>query len=395
MVLLALVAVPVQTAGASGAPAVVSTGGFHPGTWPTFQPGRHHASAPAGAQLTYYGGPVVSDMRSVDVSYGPDSYVAAGHPGAGTMAAFTGQFLGSGVNDWLAEYGTSKAGGTHQTIGRGTYGGTITITPAPADDGSVVTDAQVQAELNAQITAGVLPVPDANTSYTVFFPLGQRICQGGSCSLVAGGFCAYHGTFLRNGSAVTYQVMPDLTGTTGCGNSNDLGNTTSVLSHELTETITDPNVGLATVVGPPLGWYDTTNGEIGDICNAQQGTFVGTDAVTYTVQAEFSDVRNDCIVGTVPVPLAVVTTTLAPGSAGVTYLQTLTASGGNAPYTWKLVKASGALPKGVKLSKAGILSGTPKAAGTYSFTVEALDTKSSTKPKTQNTATQALTLTVT
>ena len=114
---------------------------------------------------------------------------------------------------------------------------------------------------------------------------------------MSGGFCAYHETFTApNGVVATYQVMPDLTGTTGCGNSTDLGNTTSVLSHELSETITDAEVGFATVNGPPLAWYDPTNGEIGDICNADQGTFVGGDGVTYTIQQQFSNVASACIV---------------------------------------------------------------------------------------------------
>ena len=43
------------------------------------------------------------------------------------------------------------------------------------------------------------------------------------------------------------------------------------------ETVTDAEVGMASAFGPPLAWYDTTNGEIGDICNAQQGTIVGGD----------------------------------------------------------------------------------------------------------------------
>lgn len=360
---------------------VRSTASFHPGPWPTTHPGLRPASAPAGAHLSYFGGPVVSNMKSVDVSYGPGSYVSAKHPGAGTVAGSTGQFLGSGVNDWLSEYDTTITGGTNQHIGRGTFGGTVTITPAPADNGAVVTDAQVQNELNVQITAGILPAPDANTSYAVYLPLGKQICQGGSCSLVAGGFCAHHGAFHRNGIDVTYQVMPDLTGTLGCGSSADLGNTTCVLSHELTETITDPNIGFATMLAPPLAWYDGTNGEIGDICNAQQGSFVGTDAVTYMLQVEFSNTHHNCIVGTVA--MSVVTTTLPSGTAGVPYTQTLSASGGNAPYTWKLVKGSGTLPKGVTLGKStGVLAGTPKATGTYSFTVESFDTKTLTRPKT-------------
>jgi hypothetical protein len=62
----------------------------------------------------------------------------------------------------------------------------------------------------------------------------------------------------------------------------------------LAEAITDPDVGIATTFGAPLGWYDTTNGEIGDICNAQQGSYV-TNRVTYTIQLEFSNSANDCV----------------------------------------------------------------------------------------------------
>src|SRR5215468_10527820 len=99
-----------------------------------------------------------------------------------------------------------------------------------------------------------------------------------------------------NGQNVYYGVLPALTG--GCatgGGGTTFQNTQSVSSHELIEAITDAEVGLATVIGPPLAWYDTNNGEIGDICNAQQGTFTGTDGNTYTIQKEFSDQQNDCI----------------------------------------------------------------------------------------------------
>src|SRR6185312_15595745 len=84
----------------------------------------------------------------------------------------------------------------------------------------------------------------------------------------------------------------------GCGSSsNAFSNQTSVASHELTEMITDAEVGLATVNGPPLAWYDNTNGEIGDICNAQQGSFTACDGQTYTIQLEFSNAQNNCING--------------------------------------------------------------------------------------------------
>ena len=53
------------------------------------------------------------------------------------------------------------------------------------------------------------------------------------------------------------------------------------------------------------------------------------------------------------------------------YSQTLTASGGNSPYTFS--KTSGSLPGGMTLSSAGTLSGTPTATGTFTFTVQAKD----------------------
>ena len=46
---------------------------------------------------------------------------------------------------------------------------------------------------------------------------------------------------------------------------------------------------------PPLAWYDRNNGEIGDICNGQQGTTVGGDGVTYVIQLEFSNAANNCV----------------------------------------------------------------------------------------------------
>ena len=76
-------------------------------------------------------------------------------------------------------------------------------------------------------------------------------------------------------------------------------NQTSVASHELIESVTDPEVGLATVAGPPLAWYDNTNGEIGDICNAQQGTIVGSDSLTYVVQKQWSNALGGCTVARV------------------------------------------------------------------------------------------------
>ncbi len=82
--------------------------------------------------------------------------------------------------------------------------------------------------------------------------------------------------------------------------------------------------------------------------------------------------------------------TLPPATVGRAYTAQLAATGGTAPYTWSL--ASGSLPAGLSLDDAtGVISGTPTAAGTATFTVQAAD---STAP-TPDTATESLSLTVT
>ena len=77
-------------------------------------------------------------------------------------------------------------------------------------------------------------------------------------------------------------------------------------------------------------------------------------------------------------PVSIVTTSpLPPGRVNVAYSQTLTASGGTAPYAnWAII--GGAQPTGLNLSTVGVLSGTPTTAGTYNFTVRVTDSASAT-----------------
>lgn len=71
-------------------------------------------------------------------------------------------------------------------------------------------------------------------------------------------------------------------------------------------------------------------------------------------------------------PITVSPSTLPNGTVGTTYSQTITASGGTAPYTFTVI--SGTLPTGLTLSSAtGVLSGTPTATGSLTFTVRATD----------------------
>ena len=280
--------------------------------------GSSPTPGPSGAHLTYYGGPVISNVKLVQVNYGAGSF--APEISGTQLGAFYTAMTNSTYLDWLSEYNTPT-----QSIGRGTFNGKFAISPSSANNGATITDTQIQAELSAQIGAGHLPAPDANTIYMMHFPHGKTISQGTSSSCLGGGFCAYHGTMVRNGSDVFYGVMPDMQAgsgcDTGCGSDpTPFHNQTSVASHEITEAITDAAVGLATTSGPPLAWYDNTNGEIGDICNATQGTFVGGDGVTYTIQQEWSNAQNACVdhgTGAPPPPTDDFSVTASPSSLSV------------------------------------------------------------------------------
>jgi Putative Ig domain len=81
---------------------------------------------------------------------------------------------------------------------------------------------------------------------------------------------------------------------------------------------------------------------------------------------------------------------LLAGTANVPYAALLQASGGKAPLTWQVLSQPG-LPQGLSLvPNTGVLSGTPAAAGTYSFIIQVTD---SATPK-PATATQTFTLTI-
>jgi len=271
------------------------------------------------AHLSYWGGRVVSNIQVVQVLYGagsPGDYpTAVASTASPSIASFYQGVLNSPYVDWLTEYNTTTPLPTprsDQAIGRGSFSTQVVITPSAANNGSTIDDSNIKAELAAQIMAGTLPAPthDAagnnNTYYAVFFPKGKVITLGVQSSCAFNGFCAYHGTIADAGGhgEVYYGVHPDMQSGSACAflcgaAPTEFGNYTQVASHELIETVTDPEVGLASFVGPPLAWYDPSNtpdnGEIGDICNDQHATVTGGDGVVYDVQLEFSNSRNDCI----------------------------------------------------------------------------------------------------
>lgn len=77
---------------------------------------------------------------------------------------------------------------------------------------------------------------------------------------------------------------------------------------------------------------------------------------------------------------------LPAGTTGSAYRVVLAATGGTAPYSWSVT--AGTLPGGTSLTPGGVLSGTPTATGTFTFTLKATDARGAS-------ATRVFTLTIT
>ena len=132
----------------------------------------------------------------------------------------------------------------------------------------------------------------------------------------------------------------------------DYTNTSGTLSFtpgQTTRTITVPVIG-ETVPEANETYFVNLSGAVNATIADNQG--LGT-------------INND------DVPVVVSPGSLPNGTVGAGYSQTITASGGIAPYGFAVT--AGTLPTGLTLTGGGTLSGTPTATGVFNFTVTATD----------------------
>lgn len=250
--------------------------------------------------VVYYGGRVISNVEIVQVSWTPavdQNYMTQ-------LQGFYTAIVASPFVDWMTEYDTigkksitDMMLGSEQHIGRGTFSQALIINPANTK--MALTDAEVQTELIAQLTAGSLPPPkfdgngNCNTLYMLDFPPGYDIALLGLHACQQYG--AYHFTLTYQGKSVPYGIHP------GCG--YDFNTATVVHSHELAEAMTDMEVGLADQAAPagrPIAWVTMSNNannsyETGDLCQGQNDVIAG-----YTVQKIWSNFANGCV-GQIPI----------------------------------------------------------------------------------------------
>jgi len=145
---------------------------------------------------------------------------------------------------------------------------------------------------------------------------------------------------------------------------------------------------------PPPGLILSAAGVLSGTPTAA-GTFNFTVQVSSQVPTIGVQTANQALsIVIAAVPSLAITGTLGAGTAGVAYSATLGATGGYGTGTYTFSLISGALPTGLTLSAAGILSGTPTGAGTFTFTAQVTSTLATVANIPPLTATQSFTLVV-
>jgi hypothetical protein len=230
---------------------------------------------------TYNGGPLMQEAKIVLVMW------SASAAYKDDLSKFYAAIVQSPYMDWLREYDVPP-----QTIVRGSFAGAF-VDASPPSSTTVDEVQDIQPELARLVDAGLVPPPDANTLYMIHFPPGVIITQAGDPSCNGQGnnsWCAFHGNIQHGAAMLRYGVIPDMSDS-GCASGCNIGNssdpfiaTTGSASHEMMETITDPD--------DSTGYLDNSCDELADMCD--ELTTPGS-AGGYTVELIWSRKQMACV----------------------------------------------------------------------------------------------------
>lgn len=155
---------------------------------------------------------------------------------------------------------------------------------------------------------------------------------------------------------------------------NSSGTTSAAI--DLSTVITGGAATGVTVTSPPGHGSTSVSGTT--VTYTPTTGYRGADSFGYTANGPGGTSSAAAVSITVSAPTITVSPASPPaGKIGVAYNQSLTASGGNAPYSFTSI-ASGALPPGLSLGSTGVISGVPTSAGSFSFTVAGADSSTAT-----------------
>jgi hypothetical protein len=239
----------------------------------------------AGPPLAYHGGPVMTSATTYAIYWIPSKLQNGGATSVSSnyeniTSAMLQLYGGHGLdNNNTQYYQTSKVGFFFFTNYVQNSGGLIATyvdtNPYPASGcsdsytpGNCLTDAQIQAEIQ-KVMAVKGWTGGLNKMFFMLTSSGEGSCSGISCAY--SDYCAYHSYFNIGSTPVIYGNIPYANPSwcqvfgTPSPNGDAAGDAAAnVVSHELTEAITDPELN---------AWYGgDLSHEIGDLCAWNYGT---------------------------------------------------------------------------------------------------------------------------
>jgi Putative Ig domain len=305
---------------------------------------------------------------------GPYTFSATGFP-AGLTISSTGTISGTPTVSGTFSYTVTVTDSAGHT---GTVNCSVTVAAPPT--ATCVTINAVQGYPIAPVT--MTGSGGTGTGYTFTasgLPTGLMMSGGGTIS----GTPAVSGTFSYT---VTVKDSAGNTGTLNC--SVTVYSAISLQCAGGTGTVGTPyNSALVAAGGLAPYTFTITSGSLpaGLTLNPSTGAITGTPTTngTFNFTAKVTDASGvsantattNCsiaiAVNFIPTPLNVICAG-GLGQVGSAYSSSLTATGGVTPYTFSI--ASGALPAGLTLNPStGAITGTPTAAGAFSFTAKVTD----------------------
>ncbi|MCM0755717.1 autotransporter domain-containing protein [Desulfovibrio aminophilus] len=244
---------------------------------------------------------------------------------------------------------------------------------APTIGAATAGDHQATVSFTAPASTGGAAI----TSYTVTASPGGNTGTGAASPITVSG--------LTNGTSYTFTVTATNSAGTGPASAASAGVTpksgqTISFANPGTQTYgTSPTLSATASSGLTVGFSSATPA-VCTITGAGALTFVNTGACTINADqagdATYLPAPQVNQSFTVAGPTVTISPTSLPAAiSGAAYSQTLTAGGSTAPYTFAVT--SGALPAGMSLSAAGVLSGACVVEGSSTFTVTATDASAS------------------
>lgn len=297
-------------------------------------------------------------------------------------------FSGPGSSKAFVPYGITKKSQTIDTHAYPASG----CSDGVAGHTVCLSDAQIQAEIS-RLIASKGWATGLFTQFYVFLPQNVGECFGSGAPCFNTNYCAYHNW---NGSYL-YAVEPYVFQSSGCdanlffglgyANLSPIDPEVGVLSHEISETMTDPQLN---------AWYDSSGNEIGDKCaytygpggygsssglpNNGNGFYNQTiNGGQYLMQQEFSNRDANCVskdLDTQPVVSVLVSPTSPTHGVSAQFTANITDPAGVNKVAWDF--GDGATATGNPVNH------TYAAAGTYKVKVIVTDNHGNTKKVTKS-----------